>query len=344
MSPLRAAAVALAFAVAPAAANKNLAPPSAAAERPVAVESRPLAEVSIHPEREVSAQVLPRDESRIAAEITARIESIAVQVGARVARGAVLARLDCRDHELTAERARAALAAARARAALAEQQLARARELGARGFYSAEALSVRTTELEVLRAEVEQARLHVTASERTLEKCTVRAPYAGVVRERLGQTGELAAPGTPLVLLAATDSVEVSAAVPVALAVSLGGASSIRFEGDGGTRPLRLLRISPAIEPRTRTVEARFAFAGAPAAPGAVGRVLWRDPQPHLPAELLVRREGRLGVFLDEDGIARFRPLAQAQEGRAAPAGALAAQARIVVSGQAALVDGQRLR
>jgi len=73
---------------------------------------------------------------------------------------------------------------------------------------------------------------------------------------------------------------------------------------------------------------------------GAQGRLLWHEDRPHVPASMLVRREGQLGVFVVEDGKARFVALPGAQEGRAAAA-TLAPQAQVVVSGQAALRDGQ---
>lgn len=343
MTPAVAACVlAAVLAAAPALAKRNLAaPPQERAA--AAVSTRPFSEVAIYPEHEASAQALARDESRISAEIAARIEAIPVGAGERVARGAVLARLDCRDHELAAARARAAEEAMRSRLALAEQQLGRARELAARGFVSTEALAARATEADVLRAELEQARVQVAAGEHTLTKCTVRAPFAGIVRERLGQVGELASPGAPLVALASTERIEVSAQIPLAQAASLRAAAAIRFEGDGGARALRLTRISPAIDPRARTVEARLGFAGPPAPPGAAGRILWRAREPHVPASLLVRRGGMLGVFVAEAGVARFRPLADAQEGRPARAAALAPTARIVVSGHLELEDGRSL-
>lgn len=333
-----------AIAAAPAAAKKNLAPVPQEARQAAAPVIRTLAEVALYPEREASAQAVSLNESRIAAEIAGRIEAIPVEPGARVARAEVLARLDCRDHELAAARARAALEAAGARLALSEQQLGRARELAGRGFFSTEALAARATETDVLRAEREQARVQLEAAGRAVEKCVVRAPFPAIVRERLGQVGELAAPGTALVALAATDRIEVTAQVQLAYSDSLRAATGVRFEGDGGTRALTLLRISPAIEPRARTVEARLAFAGAPAAPGAAGRIRWREREPHLPPELIVRRAGRLGVFVDEGGIARFHALEQAQEGRPAPARGLSPGARLVVSGQLELEEGRRLR
>jgi hypothetical protein len=109
-----------------------------------------------------------------------------------------------------------------------------------------------------------------------------------------------------------------------------------------GAIPLKLLRICPAIDPDARNVEARFAFAGEAAPPGASGRIAWRDPRPHLPPELVVRREGKLGVFVLENRHARFVPLPEAQERRPAPAD-FPPGTRIAVEGRHLLTDGQPL-
>jgi RND family efflux transporter MFP subunit len=307
-----------------------------------AVVIKPLSEIAIYPEREASAQAVSLNESRIAAEISGRIEAIPARVGERVARGAVLARIECRDHELARERANASLGAARARVALAEQQLARARELGGHGFFSGEALAARETEVQVIRADAEQARTLLDTAARAVGKCTVRSPVPAIVRQRLGQVGELAAPGSPLVALSDTGRVEISAQVQLKDAKSLLKARDLRFVGDGGSMALALLRISPAIDPQGRSVEVRLRFKGEAAAAGASGSLIWRESRPHIPADFVVRREDRLGVFVEERGVARFHPLDAAQEGRPTPVD-LAPGARIVVAGQLALRDGQRL-
>ncbi len=319
-----------------------LAAPQAIAQTPPRPLARPLAEIALHPERDASAQAAARNESRIAAEISGRIMEMPVEVAQTVARGTVLARLDCRDHELARARASAAHEAARSRLELAEQQLRRARELGAKGFFSKEAVDTRETELEVMRADAAQAQAQFASAERAVEKCVVRAPFRAIVRQRLGQVGELAVPGTPLVALADAERIEIAAQVQLADRDSLAGATEVRFVGDGGTRKLKLLRLSPAIDPQARTVEARLEFARDPAPPGASGRIVWRDPRRHVPAEFVVRRGGRLGVFTEESGVARFRALPQAQEGRPALT-ELPAATRIVVAGHLALQDGQRL-
>lgn len=304
--------------------------------------SRPLSEIALYPEREASAQAVALNESRIAAEIAARIVSLPIEVGQTIARGAVLAQLDCRDHELALARARAAHDAARSRQELSEQQLRRARELGAKGYFSKEALDARETEFEVVRADGAQAQAQLATAERAVTKCVVHAPFRAIVRQRIASVGEFATPGVPLAALADAERVEVAAQVQPADRGSLAQAAEVRFTGSAGPRKLRLIRISPAVDPQARTVEVRLAFTGDPAAPGSAGRIAWRDPRAHLPAETLVRRDGRLGVFVEDAGVARFRPLPQAQEGRPVLA-ELPAATRVFVSGHLALQDGQRI-
>lgn len=316
---------------------------AAAAQAPPAATVKPLAEVAIYPERDAAAQVVSLNESRIAAEIAGRIEAVPVEVGQRIERGALIARIDCRDHDLARARAAAVLTAARSRLALADQQLARARELQAQGFFAEEALAARITEVEVLRADAAQAEAQLGAAARAVGKCVVRAPFAAIVRERLGRVGELAAPGTPLAALVDLERIEVAALVQTKDTRSLELATEVRFLGPGGAVPLVLERVSPVIDPQTRAVEARLRFVGRGAAPGASGRIAWRDADAHVPPELVVRRNGRLGVFVDDAGTARFHVLPEAQEGRPARVDVPPSTA-IVVKGQLALQDGQRLR
>ncbi|RPH62465.1 MAG: efflux RND transporter periplasmic adaptor subunit, partial [Burkholderiales bacterium] len=278
------------------------------------------------------------NESRIAAQVSAAIATIEARVGERVRRGAVLARLDDADFRLALERAQAQRDALAARLRLAETQLERARELQARGFFSPEALSQRDAEVASLRAELRALDAQIAGARRDLVRTLIRAPFDAVVRERNAQLGELAAPGSVLFVLTDAGAPEVSAAVPADDAPRLSDAASIEFESGGRRHPLRLERVSPVIDPASRTQEARLSFAGAPLPAGAAGRLLWRDPRPHLPATLMVRRDRMLGIFVVEGERARFVPVPDAQEGRPAPA-ALAPGAQVVVAGQSGLQD-----
>lgn len=301
---------------------------------------RTFGDIAMHPRREAPAAVVSLNESRIAAEVAAVIVAMNAEAGQIVEKGAVLARLDARDSSLALERAAAAEASAKARLGLAEAQLRRARELKEKSFISQEALNQRETEVAVVAADARAARAALDTARRNLDKCVVRAPFRAIVRTRSGQVGELAGAGAALYTLLDADRLEIAAQVPARDAEQLANAKEIAFVGQDGRHPVSLIRISPAIERAARTREVRLRFKGAAGSPGAEGRIEWRDPVAHVPPEYLVRRGAQLGVFVLEAGKARFVPLAEAQEGRPAPA-ELKPDARIAADGRHSLNDGQ---
>ncbi|MDP1605754.1 MAG: efflux RND transporter periplasmic adaptor subunit [Rhodocyclaceae bacterium] len=332
----------LAAALLLAACGKEALPPAAAPQPPSFTLAR-VGAVAIYPERSAPAAVIGKHEARLSAEVAATIQALPVDVGQTVKRGAVVARLDPRDAELALERAEAALAQAAARHAQAMAQLERARALREKNFYSAEALTLRETELAATAADRRAATAQRDTVRRVLDKHTLRAPFDAVVRTRAGQVGELAAPGTILLTLVAVREVELAAQLQPRDAESLAVSPAPTFEAADRKHALKLLRISPTLNRESRSVEARLLFVDMPPAAGTEGRLLWRDPQAHLPAELLVRRAGHYGVFIAEAGKARFHGLPNAQEGRPAAID-LPADAQIVTQGRHALQDGMPLR
>lgn len=305
--------------------------------------SATVAEVAIHPERSAPAAVVGKHEARLSAEVAATIQALPVDVGQTVRKGAVVARLDPRDAELALERAAAVQAQAQAGLALARAQYERARTLREKNFLSAEALNLRATEQVAAQADLRAANAQLETARRVLDKHTLRAPFAAVVRTRSGQVGELATPGTALLTLVTERELELAAQLQPHTAASLQAAAAPRFVSQDNAYALKLLRISPAVDRASRSVEARLAFVGLPPAAGSEGRLVWRETQAYLPAELLVQRAGHLGVFVAVDGKARFHALPQAQEGRPAALD-LPAETQVVTQGRHALQDGQPLR
>ena len=321
------------------ACGDSAAPPAATeVAKPVFTLQR-LDELAVHPERQAPAAVIGRHEARISAEVAARVEALPVDVGQRVAKGALLIQLDPRDAQLALERAEAALAQTEARLAQAEGQLQRAQALQARNFYSPEALTLRETERTAAAADVRVARANRDTARRVLEKHHLRAPFAGVVRERQAQLGELASVGSVLLTLVSDGALEVSAQVQGQDVASLGQAGAWVFEAAGQTFPLKLLRISPATNRASRSQEVRFAFIEAAPGIGQSGRLRWHEPGNWLPADVLVRRDGRYGIFVAENGKAKFHALDGASEGRPIAVD-LPETTKIVVQGRHALQDG----
>lgn len=305
----------------------------------VPVTTQSFAEVGIYPQRNAFATVISLNNSRISAEVTARIVEIPVEVGQIVRKGATLARLDSRDYALAAERAKAELEAAQSTHQFAVQQLERARKLVAEGFVSPQALNQRETDVSIASAQVRTADADLSTARRNVKKCLIRAPFRAIIKERLGQVGEIATPGAPLVRILDASRIEVSARVQPDDAEELRTSKNVMFESREGLFPLKLRRIVPALDQRERSQEARLRFTKRSALPGAPGRVVWRSSQAHLPPDLVLRRGNQLGVFVAENGKATFVPIPLAQEGRPVAAD-LAANAAIVIEGRYQLQDG----
>lgn len=324
-------------------AQESVAPAKAAT--PAKVQTSRLDAVWVKPARTAPAQVVARNESRLAAEVSGPLLRWTADVGATVKAGEVLAQIDPTDLDLALQRAQATRDAAQARLTLAQSQLQRARELVAQGFFSQEALAQRQTEVALLQAERDSAQAQWQTTRRQRDKATVRAPFAGAVVQRLAQTGEMVAPGTVLFVLAQTGQAEVSAQVTPAELTGLRATPQAQFEPDDGSTalPVRLLRATPTLQGTSRTQTARLGFASPQSAPaGSSGVLRWTDPSPHVPVGLMVRRGAALGIFVQDAGRARFVPLPGTQEGRAAPV-TLPGDTVVVVQGQASLRDGQAL-
>ena len=311
----------------------------ALAAPPVPIKSRPLAELAIHPVREASAEVVSLNLAKLSSELAARIERIPVEPGQRIAKGAMVAQLDCADAKIAAQRAQAALESSQARQKLAQLQLQRSTELAARNFISGDALDAKKTEVAVVAAEVRLDAAAHAAARREVGKCTLRSPFPAIVEARLAQVGELASPGTHIVQLWDTSRLQLAVQVQADDAGRLAQAKPV-FVSQGREYAVKLLRVSPAMNPASRTREARFGFARTMPSPGSNGVLRWRDPRAFVPADYLIQRNSTLGVFVVDGQRARFVPLPGAQEGRPVAATGLPGDVALVTDGRFALQDG----
>lgn len=231
------------------------------------------------------------------------------------------------------------LESAQARLKLVRQQLQRSSALAAKNFISSDALDAKKTEVAVLAAETQLNTAAHAAAQRDVDKCTIRSPYPAIVEARLAQVGELASAGTPIVQLWDASQLQLTVQLQTDDAGLLAHAQPV-FVSQGREYAVKLLRISPAINPASRTREARLRFTALSPAPGSHGVLRWRDPRAFVPADYVLSRAGRRGTFIVSGQHARFIPLPGAQEGRPAAAAHLPADAMLVTEGRFALRDG----
>lgn len=309
----------------------------------VPVTAKTVQELAVYPEASISASVMSLNDAKLSAEVRAVVESIPVNVGDQVEKGAVLVKLDSMEYKLAVDRVEAGLRAVDARIELAQYQLERARILSKQNIGTEESVKQRESELKSLQAEkqIQQAVLQLAV--RDFKRCIVVAPFAGIVRDRLTSVGELASPGSPLIQIVDVENIELVAKVQPHELDAVDNRQKFMFNAQGRSAPVQLRRVVALLDPVERSREARFAFTGERALVGSAGTLVWRESSPHLPADLLVRRSGKLGVFVLKGSVAQFEPIEGAQEGRPVPS-SLKLDARVIVDGRFVLQHGDAVK
>ncbi len=184
-----------------------------------------------------------------------------------------------------------------------------------------------------------------------LEKTEVRAPWAGVVTERLAQPGQHVRPGDQLFTVADFAPLVARIYLPEKDVLSLeeGRAVELSLKADESiVFPGRIRQISPVVDTATGTVKVTVEATRVPPSvrPGAFVAVdVVREAHPAalvLPREAVVRELQKAFVFVAEDGTAAKRAvtLGLEEDGKVEITSGVGAGEAVIVAGQGGLKDG----
>jgi membrane fusion protein, multidrug efflux system len=278
-----------------------------------------------------------RRQVEVAAETTGRVISEPLRHGAVVEEGQVLCRLDpgVRDAEL-----------AQAEAALAEADAAStaATQLQQRG-YTAE------TAAKAERARLRAAQARLDAVRWDIERLEITAPFAGVLESDTAEMGLLLVPGSVCAEVVDLSEVKVEAYVSEQEVdrLSLGQQAGARLiNGIEATGEVTFISRVADEETRTYEVEVTLPNPDRAIRAGMTAELTVALPPQtaHLVPQsaLTLDDDGRLGVRVAEQGVARFHPVTILRD---APEGVWAAglpdRADIIVVGQEFVRAGRRV-
>ena len=136
--------------------------------------------------------------SAVGFEVPGSIASLSVTEGSAVAAGDVLAQLDTAQLEVRRQAAAADLERVTAELELARIKAQRQENLKNTGAVSEEAFDETRLRARALEARLESVRAQLRGIDIDLEKSELRAPYDGVVAERLVNAGAVVNTGTPV--------------------------------------------------------------------------------------------------------------------------------------------------
>src|ERR1051325_538469 len=184
----------------------------------------------------------------VSADLPGIVEQILFNSGQSVSKDEVLVRLD-------AKQERAQLAAAEAQRELARLALQRNQGMAQSGV-------VAQSSLDQASAEFKSADARVGEIKATIERKTIRAPFAGVLGIRQVNLGQYVAGGAPIVTLQAIRPAYVNFSVPQAQLGQLTPGSAIAVVSDALRAPERgrVAAFESAIDEATRNVRVQAIF------------------------------------------------------------------------------------
>ena len=278
-----------------------------------------------------------REQSTLSVKVPGRLESIAVDIGSVVRKGDVLAQIDRGDYQLRLKQAEAVLVQARALVGLppdgeddtvdlektglirqAKALLEEATKNRDRVAQLTDEKIVAQAELDTVRAAytvaaskyqdaleevrgrhalVLQRRAELNLTRKQLTDSTVRAPFDGVVHQRLANLGEFVQTGAPLLVIAAVDPLRLRLEVPERESTRVQPGQTVRITvgGSSNVYTAEITRVSPILSEANRML---LVEADVPPAPEL-------RPGLFAHAEIIVSKDDR-ALAVPESSVTTF--------------------------------------
>jgi RND family efflux transporter MFP subunit len=202
----------------------------------------------------VTGDLRPIESVEIRARIEGDLVGVYVREGQRVRAGQVLARFESSEQLSGHTSAEADRVSAQSELATAQWNLEQTTELFRAGAVSELDFKTAQQSVTTARARVAAADARVRASGSLVRDTRVIAPTSGVISRKLVENGEHVARGAGLFSVVRSDVLELAAAVPARQANAVNVGQNVHFVADGRAFVGKVARVSPTVDPATRSV------------------------------------------------------------------------------------------
>lgn len=247
----------------------------------------------------ITGTLEPLERAEVRARLEGDVQTVLVREGQAVRAGQLLAVFDAGDQAGNARSAAADVAAARSELSTAEWTLEQNRELHREGAIPERDVRVAEQAVAAARARLAAAQARSGTSRREVGDTRVVAPVSGVIERRTVNPGEHVTRNGALFTLVRGDVLELAAAVPERAAAAVQPGQTVRFTADGSEFTGRVARMSPSVDPGSRSVTV---YVQVPNADGrlragtfASGRIVSRVVDGAMVLPVAAIREGREG-------------------------------------------------
>jgi RND family efflux transporter MFP subunit len=363
----------------------------AAEPAPIAVEATLAVEQPIARFIRATGSLTAEEQAEVAAEVAGRIVATPIERGTAVSPGSELVRVAATDSDAQVKEAEANAAQIEARLGLtgeatfevtsvpevrtakaaldlAQSEFSRIESLLNQGVVSKAEFDQRKTQMESARQQYESAkntaaqqfqslqaaRARVAIARKALADTSVRAPFAGLVAERLVSVGDYVTKGMKVATVVRVNPLRVALTIPEQYVGVVGVGQPVTFEVDAypGRQFTGTIRfVSPALEAAQRalTVEAAVPNPRGELKPGFFATALIRQPK-ETPAVLVpaeaVRTTGgtsRVFVIVNDRVEERIVTVGQRADSQLEIVNGLKAGERVATKNVAQLADGVKV-
>ncbi|MFY0526357.1 efflux RND transporter periplasmic adaptor subunit [Archangium gephyra] len=205
----------------------------------------------------LSGTLQARRAATMRAEVQGAVLEMVVEQGQQVKKGQLLARIEDNSLQDQLIAARGAVRVARNALQVARSEEERNRKLSDAGVITRRDFERAQLSRHQAQAQLSEAEARLALARQQVGRTRIRAPFTGVVSERLASAGDIVQPGTALYTVIDPTSLRLEASVPAAQLSTLEPGIEVDFNVGGyGDRSFkgRIERINPAVDPGTGQV------------------------------------------------------------------------------------------
>ncbi|MFT6268921.1 MAG: RND family efflux transporter MFP subunit [Alphaproteobacteria bacterium] len=304
----------------------------------------------ISPEIFIPGTVVSRNDAKIATEVAGLLLSVA-EVGTKVAKGGVLAKLDDRLLKFQLDDNNASIFRLKASLKYSQQQVEQLTSLSQSNNTAKTQIDQAISQRDMATQELARAKVSKAITLYQLERTLVRAPFPGQVVERYQQAGEFSNIGGQLIRLVDTVNVEISAQAPVKIAPQLVDNMAVTLVYGNKTIAKTVRSIISVGDERSRNFELRIAAPEGTWVVGAAIKVSLPTEQARnvvsVPRDALILRQDSIYLFKINDNETATRILVKTGIGKGNSIeviGDISSGDRVVIRGGERLREGQPVK
>jgi RND family efflux transporter MFP subunit len=204
----------------------------------------------------IAGDLRPIETLSLKSRLEGNVEQVYVREGDRVRAGAPLARFEAVDFESALRSAEADVVSARTAATTAQWNYDQSKDLFKAGAIAERDLRATEQAAVAAKAQLAAAEARQRAAQSQVRDTRIVAPVNGTIQFRRVQGGEHISRGVELFTLVRSEVLELTASLPARRANEVKPGQTARFLADGKTFTGKVARVSPTIDPASRSITA----------------------------------------------------------------------------------------